>query len=464
MRSVLFATQTAATQGGVERWLSDVAAGLRRAGWRVMVGLADGPTYHDAGRYLRAYPEIASLPHWVLRRGSGLPSARRRALTDLLEETRPDVVVPVMLHDTLGACRARRLSGQRLHLLYPIHENEFGWFDAVAEHTQVVDAVVSVNRLMLDALEKFIGWPRERAFHAPHGVQLSAEAGKRFRPGAPVRIGYCGKLLDRPKRVFDLVPICEELQRLGVKVDVTFAGSGRDEEELRRRLRARVELGTVRFLGSLDREELARTFYPELDVLVVPSESESGPLVAWEAMSHGLLVLSSEYTGLRREGILRDDETAIVFPVGQPIVAARRLQEALGNPAEARRVAERGRTVAAERLEVSVSVGAWEAVLERVMDLPPRPMSVAAGTDCRPGWKERTEDILRVALRRPLMAGTWQEEWPRFRPGAMSEESRSEFAGRLRVLEAELVGESRPRSDVAQSRLCPSATGEGERS
>ena len=49
-----------------------------------------------------------------------------------------------------------------------------------------------------------------------------------------------------------------------------------------------------------------------MDALVVFSEAEAGPIVAWEAMIHGVVPIVSDFIGRAEENVIRD----VVFPVG----------------------------------------------------------------------------------------------------------------------------------------------------
>ncbi len=46
-----------------------------------------------------------------------------------------------------------------------------------------------------------------------------------------------------------------------------------------------------------------------------------------EAMVHGAVPVSSEYTGIHVENVIRPNETGVLFPVGRPDMAADRIVE-----------------------------------------------------------------------------------------------------------------------------------------
>ena len=437
-RRILFATQTHSLHGGAERWLADLAAGLAGHGWQVRIAGANGPTFHSADRYLSAYPELRALAPIILHSRSGFAGGRRRMLEKALQEWKPDVVVPVLLHETIGAVARLRRGGQQMKLVYPVHESEVWAYRAVADNAQHIDAVFSVNRLMLDAIKCFSNWPVERSFHIPAGVILPERVADVFATGQPVRIGYCGKLVQSQKRIRDLIAFCRSLESNGRPYRLTITGEGAEGPALKRSFAAEVAAGQVVFLGALPQADLYRKFYPELDLLLITSERETGPLVAWEAMLHGLLILTSEYRGLRREGVLRHEDTALVFPVGDPVRGAEILCAALGDRDKLREIAARGRLRAEQALTVETMVERWSDALNCVLALPALTDAKVPCYDYRLGPREWLEDRIRSVLNRPFFSSNPHQEWPRYKIGNVDRSVRDKFVKRLDVLEASL--------------------------
>ena len=57
-------------------------------------------------------------------------------------------------------------------------------------------------------------------------------------------------------------------------------------------------------------------------MVIIFSHWETGPLVAWEAMAHGAVLVTSRYVGSGLEGSLRDGENCLMYPVGDMASAA----------------------------------------------------------------------------------------------------------------------------------------------
>lgn len=100
----------------------------------------------------------------------------------------------------------------------------------------------------------------------------------------PFRYGYLGRLSEEK----GILPVA----RFFAHTDLPFviAGDGPQKSEL---------LATIKnnpncnYLGLLQNHELA-SFFNQIDVLVIPSYEESGPLVGLEAMAAGKIILSTK--------------------------------------------------------------------------------------------------------------------------------------------------------------------------
>ncbi len=435
---VLFVTQTAAVRGGVERWLANLCTGLIASGVDVVLAYVDGPVFHDAQAYLTAFPELEAVPHVIVRSPSGTARGRLRALEQALKTLRPDIVVPVLVHETLAATQARKAAGDNIRLVYPLHENEVWAFEAVARNADAIDAIVSVNLLMLQALQAWADWPADRCHHIRAGVAVPLPTP--HTPHKPLYserlvIGYCGKLVESQKRAGDLIGFCRQLDIEMPGYELRIAGEGHLQPMLEKELANHVRDGRVRFVGTLEPALLHNDFYPSLDVLLITSDWETGPLVAWEAMMHGAAILTTAYRGLRSEGLLRHGDNALVFPIGQPEAAATMLARAHG-AGQLARIGEQGRITAHAELTLDLMTTRWIAALQAIQSLPAKP----APADFESHAMSITQwlhDLVRGALNRPLAGADAHEEWPRYNPGRTDPRDRAAFSARLDLLEAD---------------------------
>jgi glycosyltransferase involved in cell wall biosynthesis len=427
---VLFCSKTSPIGGGVERWLAQLLPGLQQRGHEIVLALARGHCFHNPEKYLATYPELSTTPIRILDGTSGVAEGRRRAVESLLQREQPDIVVPVQLHEVLGAVSARRMAGQTIRIAYPVHEDGIWIFRAIEEYADRIDAVISVNRLILDALGHFLQWPSDRLFHVRCGAAPPIKTKASDNRGA-LRLGFCGKLEEEQKRVSDLATLCETLELLKVDYELRIAGTGDAARFLSERLKRQIAEGRVTLLGWMSPEQLEEAFYPQIDALIITSSWETGPLVAWEAMMHGVLVVTSQYRGLREEEVLGQRENALIFPVGHPEQAALMLKELSHDRERFAAIAENGRQFAQRSLGVDQMIDGWASVLSTVLLRPPRPVGTRPPYNrsaTASGWLEHW---MRNILQRPYHHADAHAEWPRTQPGHVSPEDQSHWIDEL---------------------------------
>jgi glycosyltransferase involved in cell wall biosynthesis len=247
---------------------------------------------------------------------SGSREGRVRSILNLLDRERPDYLVVINTPDAYIA--VSRLKARHPKVIMALHGIEPQFYRDIDEFSDVIDAVVVPSRLALDLVHSATRLPDLWAFQIPAGV-VTREA-KISAPVKPLHIVYSGRIAMDAKRVQDIPPILKVLDKWGVEYELSIAGDGPERIALETELTG--VRGKIQFLGILSKNELFDHVYQSGRVLLLTSERETGPLVAWEAMSAGMLVVSSEYRGLKSEGALRDGTNALLFPVGNHEAAA----------------------------------------------------------------------------------------------------------------------------------------------
>ena len=121
-------------------------------------------------------------------------------------------------------------------------------------------------------------------------------------------------------------------------------GDGPLRPELERRAGVLGLAGTVTFTGY--RSDAAR-LVGGLDVLAVPARADGTSVVVCEAMAAGVPVVASRVGGL--PDLVEDGGSGLLVRPGEPEHLARALVSLLLDPEAARRMGERGRSLAASR-------------------------------------------------------------------------------------------------------------------
>lgn len=155
---------------------------------------------------------------------------------------------------------------------------------------------------------------------------------RRFIIGSNERIVLFVGRLESEKGVMTLLEAFGLVSR-SLQVRLVLAGEGslrpRIEEEVARRGIA----GRVNLTGQTPNADLP-DLYRMADIVAVPSEAtalsaETWSIVVNEAMASGACVVASDCVGAVRHGLLRDEDTGLVFPAGNAEALAATLLRAL---------------------------------------------------------------------------------------------------------------------------------------
>lgn len=428
-RKLAIVIPTAYLSGGVQTWLDYVVPGLGARGWSVTVLAVDGGL-HSARKYFEMHPfdKVRVVPS-----STGSREGRVRALMRALLSTQPDLVLSVNIADVYEAVARLRKEGMAgLRVAMALHGFNGEFFQDMKIYSQVLDGVVTTNRLGIAAATAIGGIDESRVHYAPCGVEMG-ELAPFDLAGETLTLLYAGRFDQREKHVLELPKILEALDKKRVLFRLRLAGTGADEAELRAALSPFG--GRVEFLGQLDEQNLRATFYKPGAILLITSPSESGPLVAWEAMSCGAVVVTARYLGIGLEGSLRDGVNCLIFPVSDTVSAAAAISK-LQNMELLARLAREGHGLVRQKYGQEDSINAWNHALQKGLEQRPRaaaenPVSpIPAGRLDR--WfgvamAETLRSTLRLKFRHTQPGGEW--------PHSYSRAGGQQFLDRLHILD-----------------------------
>ena len=411
--SVLIVAPSAYTLGGLATWLDYIEPGLRRRGWDVTVGLVEGPEDHRPQRYVAEHPH----QQWVaIPCRTGTPEGRCRAICKAIRHVRPDLVMSVNIPDVYAAVARLRHRGDAIKMAMSLHGIQADLYDDIRSSNTLLDGVICTNRLACRLAERLGQIPSDRVHYAPCGTEL-VESIDRPVVKQRLAIAYVGRFEQEQKRILDIPPVLRALDHRSVPFELLIAGAGPDEERLRVELATWVATGAVEFLGRLKPESLADQVYRRADVFLLTSPCETGPIVVWEALAHGMAVVSSEYVGSGAEGTLRHEQNSLLFPVGDVEAAAEQLSRLWDQPHLRCEVGRNGHTVVSERYSIDASVDAWDDGMRRVLKAPRRENRALPSTPAACGRLDRWFGVGVGETVRQLLGATCPDsgpggEWP----------------------------------------------------
>lgn len=380
---VLFCNQTASPIGGVETWLDQLCARLDPARWRPIVALVRGASAHDPDRFRAHHPDLET----VEIDGGGLPpDSRIRAVMRCVTRVEPQIFIPLVVSDAHRAACVLRSRSDRCRYLLNLQGNSPLQLVEASEHQNYADFAVVPGRLTGRLLQE-AGMPRDRVRYIPNGASDVSRTRTLRHDNAPIRLCYAGRFAQEDKRVRDLVAIAQALQIRGVPFHLTIAGEGCERTFLERGLRDM----PVTFRGSLDRQILFDTVYAESDVLLLTSVSESFGISIIEAMRHGVVPVTSQFSGLQAEGLVQPDVTGLVFPVGDAEQAAAQIEKLSSDQSLLDRLSAAARKMTESRFSWDCCIQGWDEALGEALEISPRqaPSGPPPPVPRPIGWGER---------------------------------------------------------------------------
>ena len=430
-RLLSFVAPSAYTLGGMQVWLADLVASLLSSSeWMIDVALTSG-VHHDHLAYQQSYPHLPITP---LVNSTGSAEGRRRAITTYLLRHQPELVIGVNIADLYPSVRRARRLGFDGKVALSLHAIDGDLLADCAAEADLLDAVIATNQLSCCLASGQGGMPAARVFYAPYGVNIAALPPTPAAP-SPLRIAWVGRLEQSQKRVHDLPAILQHLEQSGIAFVLTIAGDGPEAAALGDALIPWIRSGKAVMVGALSSIELALQVYASHHVLLITSSWETGPIVAWEAMAAGLVVVSSAYVGCGREAALLEGLTALLFPVGDASAAAAALVRSL-DPATSSALRVSGHQLVVRRYSAQVSRQAWLSAFQQVLALPDRPTPAQEPVLPPSGRLERFLGLRFAEPLRHLLGVSFQHtspggEWPHTAHGGTDEQSLLSLAAQL---------------------------------
>jgi len=215
----------------------------------------------------------------------------------------------------------------------------------------------------------------------PHGIDLaqfemrtqglpettSARTDNRPAPGV-IRLLSVGRL--GPAKGFQhAIEACDLLRKRGLRVHYRIIGEGRLRQELTARIASLGLESNVILTGAIEQHLLPHE-YRHADILVMPSviashgDRDGLPNVLLEAMSCGLPCIGSDALGIPEA--IRNGETGLLVPPGDPTALALAIERLAEDPAGARRMALAARRLVEERYARSECLNQLAQLFQRV--------------------------------------------------------------------------------------------------
>lgn len=229
---------------------------------------------------------------------------------------------------------------------------------------RLADRVIANSRAAFDE-ERAAGAPAERLVHVPNGVPFaSGPRPDRATLGLPEGpLVLCLGQLEDVKGHRHLLEAWVAVRRSRPEARLVLVGDGPRRSRLEAQAR---RLGLADSLAFLGFRAPSDPYVAACDVLVQPSLTEGMPNAVLEAMARGRPVVASGVGGLLE--LVKDGETGLLVPPGEPEPLAAALLRLLGDLAFRASLGEAGRRRVEAHFSVEAMTRATEAVYRELLE------------------------------------------------------------------------------------------------
>ncbi|MBT9145869.1 MAG: Alpha-D-kanosaminyltransferase [candidate division WS2 bacterium] len=174
-------------------------------------------------------------------------------------------------------------------------------------------------------------------------------------------VGYIGRISEE-KGVMNFVKAIPEILKERNEVKFLVGGHGRLIDEIEKYLSQQNLNDKVKLMGWIPHDELSN-YLNELKLLVIPSYTETGPYIAFEAGACGTPILGTP-VGLMSD-VIKDGQTGFIMKDNSPECIARNIIRALEHP-NLEEIAQNARGLMESDFTYEKAVERYRKILENI--------------------------------------------------------------------------------------------------
>ena len=357
--------------GGADRIICDLCRDLPKRGWEITLGLTQGYQFNDVEYYRQVNGN--DLPIVSIDGSLGTRQMRVHSIRKLISAQNPDIVLSMRVYDVYEAVALEKQENRKkreLRFAVGLRSFEAHYLYDLQMFNSIVDLCITSGKLLKICTE-YCGMEPEKVVSIGGGVHPPIyPLGNREISENTISLIYAGRLENIQKRILDLVPFLDELDRRKIAFVMHIAGTGNQEYHLREKLKSYVQQNKIIFHGWLTREELYEQIYPIGDCFIHFAEWEGMTIAPREAMAHGVVPIISSFPGLRVEGQFIDGENCLTFPIGNIQSAVDCVQELKENPQYFQRLSKNAMLSQQGIYSYEGAINAWSEAFYHCLQTP----------------------------------------------------------------------------------------------
>jgi glycosyltransferase involved in cell wall biosynthesis len=291
--------------GGVEAFIKHIADYFVAQGHEVVIleTLKRGTwskSFSDSGRTVRQ----------ILPRFYNSRIQHAKAIAEILSSF--DLVI---LNDAPYAQAGLGLLGNDAVVITVLHNDMEIIISNSVANSRNWDALVAVSPKLLTHVSKEFA-VGQKVFCVSNGVPINRQEIQndlKVRSSNSFRLTYIGSMNHSQKGVFYLPEIFKRVESKFPNIQMNLIGDGSDVQELKRRFHM-MSIDKIHFYGHVE-NATAMEILKVSDVLIMPSHFEGLPIVLLEAMSAGVVPVTSLLPGIT-DFVITDKEDGRLIGVG----------------------------------------------------------------------------------------------------------------------------------------------------
>jgi len=238
------------------------------------------------------------------------------------------------------------------HCLDTTYYDCYNW-NFIARHLFIntADIYIVLSNFLRKMLIK-LGIPESKITVIPNGIDI-----KKFRLENVKREENTLLFVGRITQKKGLLVLLDSLKYLKTKVKLVIVGSishdyqySYDVLDLAKKINDE-NFHTINYLGVLKLEELIK-WYQKASILVLPSISESFPMVVLEALACGTPIIASDVGAVAE--VVKNNENGMLVSPNNSVELAKSIQYLLNNADVRRRFSENGRRTIEKQFSIDV--------------------------------------------------------------------------------------------------------------
>lgn len=187
------------------------------------------------------------------------------------------------------------------------------YYRPLSWYEPIIAKYIAVSRECNERLKQYVPCRANDVTTLPYGVCVPPTNDRDYQV-KPLRLIYAGRVTQPQKRVWDFIPLVEQLLRAKVPFVFDIVGEGDEFAPLQQMMKARVPAADVHFHPRVPHAAMAAKWKLH-DIFVQVSDFEGTSVSMLEAMAHGVVpVVTAASSGIA--GVIQHGGNGFVVPVG----------------------------------------------------------------------------------------------------------------------------------------------------